>query len=287
MNATDRGNTVRMACIQTCAGLDVSANLDRISDLIAQAAHAGAEFVATPEMSNVIDPDRARLSSKVGEQHEDHAVRRFAGLARQHDIDLLAGSLALKTADGRLVNRSILFGRNGAIVARYDKIHMFDVDLPGGESYRESRNYRPGKNLVVAAAARTLIGLSICYDVRFPGLYRALAQAGATILTVPAAFTVPTGEAHWEVLLRARAIETGCFVIAPAQAGTHESGRKTYGHSMIVAPWGEILAEAGVETGIVVADADMNDVIEARRRIPALQHDRDFKEPGDRLRAAS
>ena len=201
-------------------------------------------------------------------------------LAKDLGIWLSVGSLAIKVAADKVANRSFLMGPDGRIHARYDKIHMFDVELPNGETYEESRNYRPGGEAVVADTPFGRLGLTICYDLRFPHLYRALAKAGASYLTVPSAFTQVTGEAHWHVLLRARAIETGCFVFAAAQSGTHENGRKTFGHSLIVGPWGEVLADGGTQTGVVTADIDPARVSEARGRIPALQHDRDFGLPG-------
>jgi predicted amidohydrolase len=259
-----------------CSGLEVARNVAEGSALIAEAAAAGARLVATPEMTSVIAPRRELMLEALGEEGDGGAPAAFSALAERLAIHLLIGSLAVRRPDGRLANRSLLFGPDGRLVAAYDKIHMFDVDLAGGESYRESRNYVSGDRLVVAEAAGARLGLSVCYDVRFPALYRRLARAGAEILAVPSAFTVPTGEAHWHVLLRARAIETGSFVIAPAQAGHHESGRTTYGHSLIVSPWGEVLAEAGVEPQVLTADIDLDEVKLARQRIPALGHDRAF-----------
>jgi predicted amidohydrolase len=210
----------------------------------------------------------------------DHpAIPFYAGLAKETGAWLLIGSLAVKLDDATLANRSYLLAPSGAIAARYDKIHMFDVDLAGGESYRESATYRPGRQAVLTDLPWARLGMTICYDMRFAYLYRALAKAGAQVITVPAAFTVPTGRAHWHVLLRARAIETGCFVVAAAQCGTHDNGRKTYGHSLIVSPWGEILAEAGEEPGVIVAEIDVAKVEEARRAVPSIEHDRAFELP--------
>ncbi|MGI9464645.1 MAG: carbon-nitrogen hydrolase family protein [Aestuariivirgaceae bacterium] len=279
----------RVACIQMCSGRNPAANMEAVAELVRQAAEAGAGLVVTPEMTNVIESKRDRLIEKVGCQDDDLSVKALAGLARDLGITLLAGSVALRDGDDRLVNRSLLFAPDGSLAARYDKMHMFDVELDGGESYRESRSYSAGDRAVVANTPQGRLGMTICYDLRFPALYRVLAQAGAEILTIPSAFTRPTGRAHWEVLLRARAIETGSYVVAPAQTGIHESGRKTYGHSMIVAPWGDVVAEAGEEVGILVADLDLDAVKAARERIPSLQHDRVFTGPGrgDEMKVAS
>ena len=246
-------------------------NIAETSDMIRAAAARGAEFVLTPEMTNIIEPDRPRLRGLVKNEHEDPAVHAFAALARELRLWLLIGSLALKGKDGNLVNRSLLFAPNGERVVAYDKIHLFDVDLPTGERIRESEAYAGGGAAPVVDTPWGKLGLTICYDVRFPGLYRQLAQQGADFLTVPSAFTVPTGEAHWHVLLRARAIETGSYVLAPAQTGQHDSGRRTYGHSLVVSPWGTIEADAGTETGIALATLDLQAVVTARRRISAWQ----------------
>lgn len=244
-------------------------NIAETSDLIRAAAARGAQFVLTPEMTNIIEPYRPRLKSLVKLEAEDAAVAAFAGCARDLKVWLLIGSLALKGESGNLVNRSLLFSPNGDRVAAYDKIHLFDVDLPTGERVRESEAYAGGGAAPVVATPWGGLGMTICYDVRFPGLYRQLAQQGADLLTVPSAFTVPTGEAHWHVLLRARAIETGAYVLAPAQTGQHDSGRRTYGHSLAVSPWGEVEADAGTATGITIATLDPDAVRKARGRIPA------------------
>jgi len=244
-------------------------NIVHASDMVREAASRGAQFVLTPEMTNIIEPDRPRLRSLVKMEDEDSSVAAFGELARELRVWLLAGSFALKGDDGNLVNRSLLFSPSGERVARYDKIHLFDVDLPTGERIRESEAYSGGAGSSVIPVPWGRLGLSICYDVRFPALYRRLAQHGADFLTVPSAFTVPTGEAHWHVLLRARAIETGAYVLAPAQTGTHDSGRRTYGHSLVVSPWGEIEADGGTEAGIVLAKLDSGAVAAARARIPA------------------
>jgi predicted amidohydrolase len=265
------------ACVQMRSGVDIDRNAEEAAVLVGEAVAKGASLVATPEMTNLIEAKRDAVLAKARRERDDAVVRRFSELARRHEIWLIAGSVALRAEGERLVNRSLVFGPDGAVAARYDKIHMFDVDLPGGESYRESRTYRPGSEVVTVDTARGRIGLSICYDLRFPALYRLLAQAGAELVTIPSAFTRQTGEAHWHVLLRARAIETGAYVLAPAQGGAHASGRQTYGHSLIVGPWGEVLAEAeGEGPGIILARIDLAEVARARTRIPALRHDRAF-----------
>jgi len=271
--------SLKIACIQLNAEREIAPNVAAASALIREAHAAGAQFVLTPENTAMIEPDRARLLAKARPEAEHPAVAPLRELAAELGIWLLIGSLQVKLDQTTCANRSFLIDDTGRIVARYDKIHMFDVDLEAGESYRESRTFRPGERAVVAATPWGKVGFSICYDVRFPYLYRALAQAGASFLTVPSAFTVPTGKAHWHVLLRARAIETGCFVFAPAQCGEHAEGRKTYGHSLIVSPWGEVLAEGGETPGIIVAEIDPAKVVEARRMIPALRHDRSFVAP--------
>ena len=242
--------------------------------LIREAKSRGARFVATPEMTNILEPDRPRLRALARPESEDASVAAFSSLAAELSLWLSIGSLALKGEGDRLVNRSLLFAPDGGIAARYDKIHLFDVDLPTGESLRESQAYEGGNRSVLAQTPLGPTGLTICYDIRFPHLYRSLAQAGACCVLVPSAFTVPTGEAHWHVLLRARAIETLSFVLAAAQGGRHESGRETYGHSLVVSPWGEILADGGIEPGLVLADIDAEQSLAARRRIPSLAHDR-------------
>lgn len=267
---------LRAGLVQLRSGRDMARNLADAAGLIRQAAGQGAALVATPEMTNILEPDRPRLRGLAKVQAEDESVAGFSALAVELRIWLNIGSLALMGDDGTLINRSLLFDPAGTLRAYYDKIHLFDVDLPTGELLRELHAYSGGSRAVVLDAAGYRLGLTICYDVRFPGLYRHLAQAGAEVITVPSAFTVPTGEAHWHVLLRARAIETGSFVLAAAQAGRHELGRETYGHSLAVAPWGEVLAEAGQDPCAVVVDLDLAQVTAARRRIPALAHDRPF-----------
>lgn len=249
-------------------------NLGDACEMIRSAAAQGAGFVSTPEMTNILEPDRPRLRSVARAEAEDESVRGFSALARELGLWLNIGSLALKGPGEKLINRSLLFAPDGGIAARYDKIHLFDVDLPTGESLRESHAYDGGGRAVLVETPFGPLGLTICYDMRFPQLYRALAQAGAKLFTVPSAFTVPTGQAHWHVLLRARAIETGSFVLAAAQGGRHETGRETYGHSLIVSPWGEVLAEAGTEPGVIMADIELDRADQARARIPSLNHDR-------------
>jgi predicted amidohydrolase len=266
----------RAACVQMRTGLDIAANVAAATKLIREAKTAGAAFVATPEMTSLFEAESDALFAKVRIEDDDVALKAFRNLAEELSLWLLVGSLPIKVGERQCANRSFLLDPRGHIAARYDKVHMFDVDLPGGETYRESRNYRRGERAVVADLPWGKLGLSVCYDLRFPHLYRGLAKAGASFLTIPAAFTHTTGQAHWHVLQRARAIETGCFVIAPAQGGKHENGRHTFGHSLIVDPWGKILAEAGDEPGIIIADIDPAKVAEARTRVPALTHDRPF-----------
>lgn len=264
------------ACIQMRSGTEPAANLAAASGMIREAAGQGASFIATPEMTNLLDIRPGMARPKVRLEAEDESLPAFRALAAELSVTLLIGSLAIALEeDERFANRSFLIGPDGGLIARYDKIHMFDVEVGDGQTYRESRAYRPGEEAVLATAPFGKLGLTICYDLRFPHLYRRLAQAGADILTIPAAFTRVTGEAHWDVLIRARAIETGCFVIAPAQGGTHEDGRETFGHSMIVSPWGDVIAEMpGNEPGVLLADLDLEDVAAARRRIPSLANDR-------------
>jgi len=268
-----------LALVQFTAGREVAANVAALEASIRRAHGAGAELIMTPEVSDMMEPRRrAALAKAVGER--DHpALGALRALAAELGVWLLIGSLVIRLGEDRLANRSFLIGPDGAVRQRYDKIHMFDVAIPDGQSYRESSLYRPGAATVLAALPWGRLGLSICYDLRFPALYRALARAGADFLSVPAAFTRFTGQAHWQVLLRARAIETGCFVFAPAQCGVHAEGRETYGHSLIVAPWGEVLADGGKDPGLVTARIDPARVAEARRMIPALDHDRAFTAP--------
>ena len=272
-------SSFKAACIQLRSSDDVSENISETSRLVREAARQGARFIATPENTTLMAPDgSAKLANSFDEAH-DPALPVFSALAKELGVWLLIGSLAIKVSDTKTANRSFLFAPDGSIAARYSKIHLFDVALASGEVYRESNTVAGGDAAVVADTGFGPIGLSVCYDLRFPQLYRRLAQKGAFLLTVPSAFTVPTGEAHWHVLLRARAIENGAFVMAPAQGGTHANGRKTYGHSLIVGPWGDVLAEAGTEPGVIVADIDPGLAAEARVRVPNLQHDRPFAGP--------
>ena len=274
-----RASPFKAACVQLRSSDDVAENIRETARLVREAAARGASFIATPENTSLMAPDGgAKLAQSFDEAH-DPALPVFSALAKELNVWLLIGSLAIKVSDSKTANRSFLFAPDGRIAARYSKIHLFDVALASGEVYRESNTVAGGNEAVVVDTALGAIGLTICYDVRFPQLYRSLAQKGAFLFTVPSAFTVPTGEAHWHVLLRARAIENGAFVIAPAQGGLHANGRKTYGHSLIVSPWGEVLAEAGIDPGVIYAEIDPARVAEARGKVPSLQHDRDFSGP--------
>jgi predicted amidohydrolase len=275
--STANASTFKVALIQMRSGLEPQANLDAVLAGIDEAKRGGADYVLTPEMTNVLENNRERLLTKiVGEEH-DATLATLREVARKLSIYIHAGSLAIKASPEKAVNRSFLIDRKGDIAARYDKIHMFDVDLAGGESYRESNTYRPGELAVVADLPWGRLGLSVCYDLRFPALYRALAEAGASFLAIPSAFTKQTGEAHWHVLMRARAIENGCFVFAAAQGGRHEHGRDTFGHSLVVDPWGRIVAEGGTEPGVIFAEIDPAQVAVARGRVPSLYHGRRFE----------
>jgi predicted amidohydrolase len=276
---------MRAALIQMTSGDDPAANRAAVLGHLRQAAGAGADIALTPEVTNCVATSRARQLAVLTPEGDDPLLTAVQEEAARLGMWVLLGSIAVKTddPDGRFANRSILVGADGQIAARYDKIHMFDVQVTDTETHRESAGFRPGTRAVVAATPFARLGLAICYDLRFPHLFRALAKGGAQVITVPAAFTPPTGRAHWEVLLRARAIETGAFVLAPAQTGDHPISegrpRRTHGHSLAVAPWGEILADAGTDQGITVVDLDLSDVAAARARIPALMHDRPFDGP--------
>jgi predicted amidohydrolase len=276
---------MRAALVQLTVTDDPVANLAETRSLVRKAAAEGASFVLTPELTNGLSSSRAHQRAVFQTEDRDETLAALRNEAKQAGIWLLIGSLGLLTddSDGRFANRSFLIGPDGEVVARYDKIHMFDVNVSPTEIYRESEGYRPGGRAVLAETPFGSIGMTVCYDLRFPALYRRLAQAGAQILTVPAAFNHITGAAHWEVLLRARAIETGCFVLAPAQTGfhpeTHGKGRRTYGHSLAIAPWGEVLADAGTEPGVTIVEIDLARVTEARHRVPSLSHDRGFDGP--------
>jgi predicted amidohydrolase len=259
------------------SGTQPGPNLDELGRLAGEAAAAGAVYALSPEVTVVFAENREGLNAVAGPWEDNPAIAEVAAIARKHGLFLHLGSLAVALPDGRFANRSVLFGPDGAIIETYDKIHLFDATLPGLRDYRESATYAGGDRAVVSDAPGFRLGFTICYDVRFPALHRALAEAGAEVLAVPAAFTKPTGEAHWHVLLRARAIETGCFVLAAAQSGSHENGRQTYGHSMIIDPWGKVLAEIEAEgPGIAIADIDLGAVAEARGKVPALANARPF-----------
>ncbi|MCV2867380.1 carbon-nitrogen hydrolase family protein [Defluviimonas sp. WL0002] len=276
---------MKVGLIQLCSSDRPDENLAATRTLVRQAAERGAAFVLTPEVTNCVSSDRAHQEGVLRTEAEDPTLEDLSAEAKALGIWLLIGSLALKTtdADGRFANRSFLIDPHGNVFARYDKIHMFDVNVSETEQYRESSGYRPGARAVLATTPFAKIGMTVCYDIRFPQLYRRLAQAGAEILTVPAAFNDTTGAAHWESLLRARAIENGAFVLAPAQSGSHATqngrSRRTWGHSMVVAPWGEVLADGGTDVGVVLADIDIGQVARARQRVPSLTHDRDFEGP--------
>lgn len=278
---------MRVGLVQLTVGDDPAVNLPETLSLLRAAAVGGAQFVLTPECTNLLSANRDHQRRVLLHEEADETLAALQAEARALGIWLLIGSLGLLThdADGRFANRSFLIGPDGGIVARYDKIHMFDVNVSETEVYRESAGYRPGNRAVLAETPFAKIGMAVCYDLRFAHLFRRLAQAGAQILTVPAAFNHLTGQAHWEVLLRARAIETGCFVLAPAQTGFHPEsagggkGRRTHGHSLVIAPWGEVLADGGTDPGVTFADLDLAEVDRARSRVPALQHDRAFDGP--------
>lgn len=269
--------TFKAAMIQMRSGLDPGANVDAAARMIDEAKSAGADYVLTPEMTNILAARREQLFSTIVEEERDTSLAKLREQARKLRIYLHVGSLAIKAGHDRAANRAFLINPRGEIVARYDKIHMFDVDLADGESYRESNSYRPGELAVLSDLPWGRLGITICYDLRFPSLYRAMAEAGATMLTIPSAFTRQTGEAHWHVLNRARAIENGCYVFAAAQCGKHENGRETFGHSLIVDPWGRIVAEGGMEPGVVMAEIVPSEVAKARARIPSLGHGRRFE----------
>jgi predicted amidohydrolase len=275
--ATGQHATFRAGLVQMRTGRSPQANLDAAAKLIGEAKSGGADYVLTPEMTNVMEASRAKLLAAIVAEESDSCLAMFRELARKLSIWLHIGSLAVKVTPDKAANRAFLIDPRGEIVARYDKIHMFDVDLAGGESYRESNNFRPGELAVVHDLPWGRLGITVCYDLRFPALYRALAEAGASFLAIPSAFTKQTGEAHWHVLNRARAIENGSFVLAAAQGGRHENGRDTYGHSLVVDPWGRIIAEGGTEPGVVFADIDPAEVAAARSRVPSLQHGRRFE----------
>ena len=270
-------STFKVALIQMQSGLEPQANLAAVLAAIDEAKRGGADYVQTPEMTNILARKRDEMLAKIVAEEQDPTLATLREVARKAGLYIHIGSLAIKASPEKAANRSFLIDRKGDVAARYDKIHMFDVDLDGGESYRESSSYRAGELAVVADLPWGRLGLTICYDLRFPALYRALAEAGASFLAIPSNFTKQTGEAHWHVLQRARAIETGCYVFAAAQGGKHESGRESYGHSLVVDPWGRILAEGGTEPGVLFAEIDPAEVVAARAKIPSLRHGRRFE----------
>jgi predicted amidohydrolase len=273
-------DTVRLGLIQLRTPATQAEALAQASGLVRQAAEKGATFIATPEGTNILQRDRAKLFDQLATVETDVCVQGLRALAEELRVEILIGSALVRRADGQCANRAILIGADGAIGATYDKIHMFDVDLPNGDRYRESSSYTPGTEAIVTPSVIGSLGLTICYDMRFPLLYQALAQAGAVALAVPAAFTRPTGEAHWETLLRARAIETGAYVFAPAQGGVHADGRATWGRSLVVEPWGAVIAKLDHdEPGVLIADLDLAKVAAARAAIPALKNGRAFAPP--------
>jgi deaminated glutathione amidase len=269
--------TFKVGLVQMRSGLDPQANLASLIAAIDEAKRGGADYVQTPEMTNILALKRDDLFAKIVAEEHDPTLATLRELAQKLSIYIHIGSLAIKATPEKAVNRAFVIDRKGDIAARYDKIHMFDGDLAGGESYRESNNYRPGDLAIVADLPWGRLGVTICYDLRFPALYRALAEAGASFLAIPAAFTKQTGEAHWHVLMRARAIENGCYVIAAAQGGQHENGRSTFGHSIVVDPWGKIVAEGGIEPGVIMAEIDPAAVVAARSKVPSLNHGRRFE----------
>ena len=266
---------VRIALFQSCTGTDPGANAQALTEAVEQASAGGAEMLFTPEMSGLLDRDAKRAADNLRREEDDQVLATCREAASRHGLWLHLGSLAVRTDDGKLANRGFVIDPTGAVRARYDKIHLFDVDLPTGESWRESAVYRAGESAVVVENTPLgRLGLTICYDLRFPDLFSRLSEAGAQAIAVPAAFTVPTGRAHWDVLLRARAIESEAFVVAAAQSGRHEDGRNTYGHSLVVSPWGDVLLDMGEDIGVGFADIELSLVGEVRQRIPALDHRR-------------
>tara|TARA_B100000989_G_scaffold14691_1_gene9762 strand:+ start:1895 stop:2728 length:834 start_codon:yes stop_codon:yes gene_type:complete len=269
-------SNLRVACIQTNSKSDPNINIKEVSSLICEAKSDGAELITTPEVVGMLEPNREKALDKAQAENDHSVLREFRNLSRDLSIWLLIGSISIKLSDSKLANRSFLINPDGQIIARYTKIHMFDVEVNDGSTYKESATYQPGNSACLARTPWGLVGLTICYDIRFPVLYRDLAKAGARIIFIPSAFTEVTGEAHWHVLQRARAIENGCFIVSAAQTGIHEQKRKTFGHSMIIDPWGNVLADADKSVGFIIADLDLNLVNEARNKIPSLSHDREY-----------
>ena len=269
-------SNLKVACIQTNSKSDPNINIREVSSLIRAARSNGAELITTPEVVGMLEPNREKALNKAQPENYHGVLREFRALSRDLAIWLLIGSISIKLSNGKLANRSFLINPDGQIIARYTKIHMFDVEVNDGSIYRESATYQPGTSACLARTPWGLVGLTICYDIRFPALYRDLAKAGAKIIFIPSAFTAVTGEAHWHILQRARAIENGCFIVSAAQTGMHEQNRKTFGHSIIVDPWGNILADADKDVGFITADLDLNLVDEVRKKIPSLTHDREY-----------
>ena len=269
-------SNLKVACIQTNSKSDPNINIREVSSLIRAARSKGAELITTPEVVGMLEPNREKALNKAQPENYHGVLREFRALSRDLAIWLLIGSISIKLSNGKLANRSFLINPDGQIIARYTKIHMFDVEVNDGSIYRESATYQPGTSACLARTPWGLVGLTVCYDIRFPALYRDLAKAGAKIIFIPSAFTEVTGEAHWHILQRARAIENGCFIVSAAQTGTHEQNRKTFGHSIIVDPWGNILADANKDVGFITADLDLNLVDEVRKKIPSLTHDREY-----------
>ena len=269
-------SNLKVACIQTNSKSDPNRNITEVSSLIRAARSNGAELITTPEVVGMLEPNREKALNKAQPENYHGVLREFRALSRDLAIWLLIGSISIKLSNGKLANRSFLINPDGQIIARYTKIHMFDVEVNDGSIYRESATYQPGTSACLARTPWGLVGLTVCYDIRFPALYRDLAKAGAKIIFIPSAFTEVTGEAHWHILQRARAIENGCFIVSAAQTGMHEQNRKTFGHSIIVDPWGNILADADKDIGFITADLDLNLVDEVRKKIPSLTHDREY-----------
>ena len=272
-------SNLRVACIQTNSKSDPNINIKEVSSLICEAKSDGAELITTPEVVGMLEPNREKALDKAQAENDHSVLREFRNLSKDLSIWLLIGSISIKLSDSKLANRSFLINPAGQIIARYTKIHMFDVEVNDGSTYKESTTYQPGTSACLARTPWGLVGLTICYDIRFPALYRDLAKAGAGIIFIPSAFTEVTGEAHWHVLQRARAIENGCFIVSAAQTGIHEQKRKTFGHSIIIDPWGNVLAEADKCVGFIISDLDLNLVNEARNKIPSLSHDRNYIKP--------
>lgn len=275
--ASAGGTSLRVGLVQMCSSRNAEENVAEAVRGIREAAGKGATYVQTPEFTTLMEMSSKRLFAETRPEENDEVIARFKGVARELGIHVHIGSMGVLVAPDKIANRSLLIAPDGETVGRYDKIHMFDAALGGTDNFRESKNFRPGTQAVVADMGGTAVGMTVCYDVRFPQLYRALAKAGASIIAVPSAFTQQTGDAHWHTLLRARAIETGAFVLAAAQTGHHECGRDTYGHSLVISPWGEVVADGGVQTSVIVCDVQLSEVAAARRRMPSLEHDRPFE----------